>query len=125
MRGSQTNSIKTFYPKFLITLTTFCFLLCVGCVPYNLYIPDENANSYDPNRSTLTIKYRYESGMEAAETVRGNIYAPNHYLIRSPEIPYHTPDKEYVRVTASGENIEIIVTYIKNPAFVIRYIYLR
>lgn len=103
--------------KIFILLVTFSFLLLTGCIDdsSSRYISDFNVDVYDPNRSLLTIKYQYEDGTEAAETVRGNIYSPNRYLIRSPKISNHTPDKEYVHVTASGEDTEIVVTYTKDP----------
>ena len=91
----------------------FLLLLCTACTgdfSDSLYVPDDNVDPNDPNRSTLTIKYLYEDGTEAAETVRGNIYAPNHYLIRSPKISGYESNLNYVSVTANGEDIEKIVT---------------
>lgn len=104
--------------KFLMILMAFLLLLCTACTgdfSDSLYVPDDNVDPNDPNRSTLTIKYLYEDGTEAAETVRGNIYAPNHYLIRSPKISGYESNLNYVSVTANGEDIEKVVTYTKEP----------
>ncbi len=102
--------------KILMILTVFLLLLCTACTDsFSIYpyVPDNNSNPDDPNRSILTIKYLYEDGTEAAEKVWANIYAPKHYFVYSPSISGYTPDKERVSVTASGEDVEIIVTYTK------------
>ena len=103
--------------KLFLLFTILSFLLLTACIDdsSSRYIPDFNVDVYDPNRSLLTIKYQYEDGTEAAETVRGNIYAPNCYLIRSPKISGYESNLDYVSVKANGEDIEKVVTYTKEP----------
>ena len=78
---------------------------------------DESANVikvyYKKNVFTLTIKYVYEDGSEAAETHTENVEFGKGYSVTSPDVVGYTPDKLTVTGTMPASNVEVTVTYTK------------
>lgn len=65
---------------------------------------------------TLTIKYLDEEENEIAETYTAELESGKAYEIESPAIEGYTPDQATISGTIGNEDIEIVVTYTKNPA---------
>lgn len=67
--------------------------------------------SYTVNKYTLTVKYVYEDGSEAAPAYIEIFDFGTHYLVDSPEIAYYTPSFFDVSGEMSDGDVEITVIY--------------
>ena len=66
---------------------------------------------------TLTIKYVYTNGIEAANTHTEQLVVGTPYSVTSPKISGYTVDKLVVSGTMPAENITVKVTYTKNGGY--------
>ena len=80
-----------------------------------------------PKLHKLTVNYVYAEGGEAAETYSGEFAEGEEYSVASPVIEGCTPDAETVSGTMGTEDVEVTVTYKKDPpptyTLTIRYQY--
>lgn len=77
-------------------------------------MPDEDLTIdvyYTKAFYSLTVKYQYQDGSQAAEDVTLQYPMGFTYDIPSPEIPGYTPDKPTVSGTMPGKPLEVVVTY--------------
>lgn len=69
----------------------------------------------EPIKYTVTVKYIYEDGTPAAESITKELEAGDEYTVNSPIISEYTPNQEQVSGTIDSQNIEHIVTYVRIP----------
>jgi LPXTG-motif cell wall-anchored protein len=69
---------------------------------------------YTPIDYTLTIKYQYEDGSEAAEDVVRTLHVNDPYSVASPVITGFTPDYAVIAGTMPASNVKAVVTYVRN-----------
>ena len=90
-------------------------------------MPAENKEvtvTYKENTYTLTIKYVYENGSEAATTHTEQLKKDAEYSVTSPVISGYTADEVTVAGTMPAENKEVTVTYKENTyTLTIKYVY--
>ena len=71
-------------------------------------------NENEDAEANLTVKYVYEDGSEAAETVVKPVKFGKTESVVSPAVEGYTPDRLTVTETLYGKDLEVSVTYKKN-----------
>ena len=88
------------------------------------YAKYEKEQPPTPKTYTLTIKYVYEDGSEAATTHTEQLKKDAEYSVTSPVISGYTADEVTVAGTMPAENKEVTVTYKENTyTLTIKYVY--
>ena len=64
---------------------------------------------------TVTVRYRYPDGTEAAPPVTETHSTGDNYSITSPDIPGYIPSRTVVTGTVDGRDVEYTVIYIPIP----------
>lgn len=83
-------------------------------VEYIVYYISTTPPTPEITKHTVTIKYIYEDGTPAAESVVRELEEGSEYDVTSPDITDYTPDQTKVSGTIGTEDIEHVVVYTKN-----------
>ena len=89
----------------------------------NFYAKYEKKQPPAPKTYTLTIKYVYEDGSEAATTHTEQLKKDAEYNVSSPEVTGYVADKATVSGTMPAKDTEVTVTYIKKEPVVSQLTY--
>ena len=76
----------------------------------------EETSGIDPTEHTITVRYNYTNGKQAAETVTQTIHCGDSYRIASPTIPGYTASRKVVAGTltssvGNAKDIDVEVIY--------------
>ena len=76
----------------------------------------EETSGIDPTEHTITVRYNYTNGKQAAETVTQTIHCGDSYRIESPTIPGYTASRKVVAGTltssvGNAKDIDVEVIY--------------
>ena len=84
----------------------------VSTVNYVTTVTNTRIDTDTSSEYTLTIKYRYEDGREAAPTYTGTYHPGDEYSVTSPDVPGYKPVISVVTGTMPSRNVVVTVLYV-------------